>query len=549
MYSPRHSGRCVIRLGVVRESQERERRVGIAPPSVKRLTEKLGFEVVVERGAGEAAGYSDAAYEEAGASLVDAATVGTYREAEAAEAWQADVVVKVNPPTLEEAKRLREGSTLVSLIFPSMSEDLLTDLAERGVEVLALDMVPRITRAQSMDVLSSMANIAGYRAVLEAAQVYQGFFTSQTTAAGSLPPARVLVIGAGVAGLAAVAAARGLGAEVRAFDTRPATREQVESLGGKFLELDFEESGEGGGGYAKVMSKEFIEAEMALFRAQAREVDVIITTALIPGKKAPILVPKDVVDELKPGSVVVDLAAAQGGNCELSEPDVVVDYHGVKIIGYTDLTSRMATSASQFFSANVTNLLNECGGAEEWNLDMENEVLRGACVVHEGERLPPPERKPMPEAQAVSETRPSTKPPPHAKPAQQEIMNPARRAWGTTLGGFAVVLTLFVLGRFAPSEFLQHLTVFVLACFVGWQVVWSVTPALHTPLMSVTNAISGIIIVGGMLQVGSGALEAGRLDWASILGAVAIFVAAINISGGFLVTQRMLRMFRKEDGR
>ncbi|MCA9610646.1 MAG: Re/Si-specific NAD(P)(+) transhydrogenase subunit alpha, partial [Myxococcales bacterium] len=489
MYSPAHSRRCVIRLGVVRESQERERRVGIAPPSVKRLTEKLGFEVVVERGAGEAAGYSDAAYEEAGATIVDSASVGTFVEAEPAEAWRADVVVKVNPPTDEEAKRFREGSTLVSLIFPSMNEALLEGLAERGVTVLALDMVPRITRAQSMDVLSSMANIAGYRSVLEAAEVYQGFFTSQTTAAGSLPPARVLVIGAGVAGLAAVAAARGLGAEVRAFDTRPATREQVESLGGTFLELEFEESGEGGGGYAKVMSKEFIEAEMALFRAQAKEVDVIITTALIPGKKAPLLVPKDVVEALKPGSVVVDLAAAQGGNCELSEPDVIVDHGGVKIIGYTDLTSRMATAASRFFSANVTHLLKECGGGEGWNLDMENEVLRGATVVIDGERLPPPERKPMPEAKpAVSEERHSMKPPPGAKPAQQEIMNPARRAWGTTLGGLVVVLALFVFGRFAPSAFLQHLTVFVLACFVGWQVIWSVTPALHTPLMSVTNA-------------------------------------------------------------
>ncbi|MBX3275654.1 MAG: Re/Si-specific NAD(P)(+) transhydrogenase subunit alpha [Sandaracinaceae bacterium] len=537
-----------MRLGVVRESQARERRVGIAPASVKRLTEKLGFEVVVERGAGVAAGFSDAEYEAAGASVVDPPSDRSYREASEAGAWAADVLVKVNPPTLEEADRIGAGTTLVSLVFPAMNEPLLEKLREKGVTVLALDMVPRISRAQSMDVLSSMANIAGYRAVLEAAQVFQGFFAPQTTAAGSLPPARVLVIGAGVAGLAAIAAARGLGAEVRAFDTRPATREQVESLGGKFLMLDFEESGEGGGGYAKVMSKEFIEAEMALFRAQAAEVDVIVTTALIPGKKAPLLVPKDVVEALRPGSVVVDLAASQGGNCELSQPDVVVEHQGVKIVGYTDLTSRMATSASRFFSANVTNFLSECGGSTSWDLDMDNEVIRGACVVHDGERLPPPEAKPMPEAR-VAEKRPSVAPPSDAKPAQDHIMSPTRGAWGTTAGGLVLVLALFVLGRFAPSDFLQHLTVFVLACFVGWQVVWSVTPALHTPLMSVTNAISGIIIVGGMLQVGSGALEAGRLDWASILGAVAIFVAAINISGGFLVTQRMLRMFRKGDGR
>ena len=507
-----------------------------------RLVEKQGFEVVVERGAGAASGYSDEEYEAAGATLVEPANEGSYRETGKAEAWATDVLVKVNPPTLDEADRIAEGATLVSLVYPAQQEALLEKLADKGVTVLALDKVPRISRAQSMDVLSSMANLAGYRAVLEAAQVYQGFFAPQVTAAGSLPPARVLVIGAGVAGLAAIAAARGLGAEVRAFDTRLAAREQVESLGGKFLEIEFEESGEGGGGYAKTMSKEFIEAEMELFRKQAEEVNIIITTALIPGKKAPLLVPKDVVDKLKPGSIVVDLAAAQGGNCELSEPDVVVDYNGVKIIGYTDLVSRMAFSASTFFSANVTHFLAEVGGATEWDIDLENEVIRGACLVHDGEALPPPERKPPPKAK-----KPSIAPPPSAKPAQKKIMSPTRRAWGSTLGGLGLVLLLFVLGRFAPSDFLQHLTVFVLACFVGWQVVWSVSPALHTPLMSVTNAISGIIIVGGMLQVGPGELEAGHVDWAAILGAVAIFVAAINISGGFLVTQRMLKMFRREE--
>ena len=533
--------------GVVRESYEKERRVGIAPPSLARLIDKLGFEVVVERGAGEKAGFTDADYEEAGATLVKTASEASYRESGKAEAWEADVLVKVRPPTLEEADRLKEGATLVSLVFPSDNEALLEKLAEKDVTVLALDRVPRITRAQSMDVLSSMANLAGYRAVLEAAQEYEGFFAPQVTAAGTLPPARVLVIGAGVAGLAAIAAARGLGAEVRAFDTRVATREQVESLGGNFLELEFEESGEGGGGYAKVMSKEFIEAEMQLFRDQAEEVNIIITTALIPGKKAPLLVPTDVVEKLRPGSIIVDMAAERGGNCELSEPDQLVVHNGVKILGYTDLVSRMASSASIFFSANVVHFLKEVGGAEAWDIDLDNEVIRGACVVTDGELLPPPERKPMPETKK-EEKRHSVRPAADAKPKQDEIMNPARRAWGTTLGGMVVVLGFFVASRFAPSEFLQHLTVFVLACFVGWQVVWAVTPALHTPLMSVTNAISGIIIVGGMLQVGAGHLEAGRLDLASILGAVAIFVAAINISGGFLVTQRMLAMFRKEDG-
>lgn len=530
-------------MGVVRESYEKERRVGIAPPSLGRLVEKLGFEVVVERGAGEASGFTDADYEAEGATLVEPATEGSYRETGSAEAWEADVVVKVRPPTLEEADRLKEGATLVSLVFPAQNEVLLDRLAEKGVAVLALDKVPRITRAQSMDVLSSMANLAGYRAVLEAAHEYQGFFAPQVTAAGSLPPARVLVIGAGVAGLAAIAAARGLGAEVRAFDTRVAAREQVESLGGIFLELEFEESGEGGGGYAKVMSKEFIDAEMQLFREQAREVDIIITTALIPGKKAPLLVPKDVVENLKPGSIIVDMAAEQGGNCELSRPDEVVEHNGVKIIGYTDLVSRMASSASTFFSANVTTFLEELGGAEEWDIDLDNEVIRGSCLVTGGELLPPPPRESAPVPPRLS-----MRPPAHAKPKEHKIMSPTRRAWGTTVGGFVVVLFLFMMGRFAPSDFLQHLTVFVLACFVGWQVVWSVRPALHTPLMSITNAISGIIIVGGMLLVGGGDLEAGRLDVASILGAIAIFVASINISGGFLVTQRMLAMFRKEDG-
>ncbi len=502
---------------------------------------KLGFEVIVERGAGSSSGFSDEDYEAAGATLVDAASGETYRETGEAEAWQADVLVKVNPPTLDEADRIAPGATLVSLIYPAQAEALLAKLAKKDVTVFALDKVPRITRAQSMDVLSSMANLAGYRAVLEAAQEYEGLFAPQVTAAGSLPPARVLVIGAGVAGLAAIAAARGLGAEVRAFDTRLATREQVESLGGSFLEIPFEESGEGGGGYAKTMSKEFIEAEMKLFREQAEEVSVIITTALIPGRKAPLLVPTDVVEKLKPGSIVVDLAASQGGNCELSQPDEVVVHNGVKIIGYTDLVSRMAHSASRLFSANVVHFLKEIGGSEAWDVDLDNEVIRGACVVHDGAPLEPPPRKPMPEAKkpepaAVEEKRPAKKP--AAAPD---------RAWMTIAGSLVVVAALFAAGTFAPPEFLQHLTVFVLACFVGWQVVWSVAPALHTPLMSVTNAISGIIIVGGMLQVGSGKLEAGDMDLASILGAVAIFVAAINISGGFLVTQRMLRMFRRED--
>ncbi len=525
-------------MGIVREAHEGERRVAVAPHSLGKLR-KLGFEIVVERGAGAGAGYSDADYIEAGATIVEPTTAASYRESGEAPAWEADVVVKVRPPSAEEAERLRDGSTLISLIYPTANEPLLEQLAKRGVTAVALDRVPRITRAQSMDVLSSMANLAGYRAVLEAAALYQGFFAPQVTAAGTLPPARVLVIGAGVAGLAAIAAARGLGAEVRAFDTRAATKEQVESLGGKFLELEFEESGEGSGGYAKVMSKEFIEAEMKLFRDQAKEVDIIITTALIPGKKAPLLVPEDVVANLKPGSVVVDMAAEQGGNCALTKPGEVVDHNGVKIVGHTDLVSRMASSASRFFGANLVNLLKELGGAQQWDIDLENEIVRGATQTHAGEVLPPPEVKP-----------PSPpKPAPEATPPSQKVKHEAKPKGPSSAGtifGLLAIGALFAAGQFAPTEsgILQHITVFVLACFVGWQVVWAVTAALHTPLMSVTNAISGIIIVGGMLQVGSG-----ELDVATLLGAVAILVAAINISGGFLVTQRMLQMFVKGDDR
>ncbi|MGE3633857.1 MAG: Re/Si-specific NAD(P)(+) transhydrogenase subunit alpha, partial [Sandaracinaceae bacterium] len=403
-----------------------------------------------------------------------------------------------------------------------------------------------ITRAQSMVVLSSMANLAGYRAVLEAAALYQGFFAPQVTAAGTQPPARVLVIGAGVAGLAAIAAARGLGAEVRAFDTRAAAKEQVESLGGHFLELQFEESGEGGGGYAKVMSKEFIEAEMALFREQAKEVDIAITTALIPGVKAPLLLPKDVVEHLKPGSIVVDMAAEQGGNCELTKPDEVVDFQGVKIVGYTDLVSRMASSASRFFGANIVNLLKEFGGAEKWSVDLDNEIIRGATQAYDGEILPPPEVKPPSPPKPVAAPEPERAASERAAQKQKSGGHghgaAAAPSTAGSVAGLVVIALLFAAGQFAPSALIQHLTVFVLACFIGWQVVWAVTPALHTPLMSVTNAISGIIIVGGMLQVGSG-----EMDLASILGAVAILVAAINISGGFLVTQRMLAMFVKDD--
>jgi len=518
-----------MRIGVPREVEPGERRVAATPESLRKLRE-LGFEVQVERGAGSGAGIADEAYAETGATL-----------AESAEAlWSAsDIIVKVRPPTPDEVTRARPGATLISLLQPERYPTLPPVLQSLKLSAIALERIPRVTRAQKMDVLSSMANLAGYRAVIEAAQHYQGFFAQQITAAGATPPARVLVIGAGVAGLAAIATAKALGAEVRAFDTRSAAREQVESLGATFLEVELKESGDGAGGYAKVMSPEFIAAEMELFRRQAAEVDIIITTALVPGAKAPLLVPRDVVEKLKPGSVIVDMAAEQGGNCELCTPGEVVVHRGVKILGFTDLTSRMANTASRFFANNVVHLLAEMGGGEKFRVDLENDVVRPAVVTHGGELLPPPPRKEPAPAPAKAAPRP---PPTDAKPKQQAIMAPTQRAWGTTLGGLAVISVLFLLGRFAPADFLQHFTVFILACFIGWQVVWSVTPALHTPLMSVTNAISGIIIIGGMLQIGPG------VDLASVLGALAVLVAAINISGGFLVTQRMLKMFRKNPG-
>lgn len=514
-----------MRIGVPAETAPLEKRVACVPDAVRKLI-GAGFQVLVEGGAGAAAGFSDDMYREAGAM------VGTR-----AQAFGSAVVLKVRPPTLEDCAQFVENAVLISILQPDRNPGLVDALNAHHVTSLALEKVPRVTRAQKMDVLSSMANLAGYRAVVEAATAYQGFFSSQTTAAGSMPPARVLVIGAGVAGLAAIAAARALGADVRAFDTRLAAREQVESLGGRFLQLEFSESGDGAGGYAKVMSPEFIAAEMELFRAQAREVDVIITTALVPGTKAPLLVPRDVVDCLKPGSVIVDMAAEQGGNCELTRADEVINHNGVTIIGCTDLTSRMASTASRFFANNVVNLVDEMRKKGAFEVDLENDVIRPALITHGGELLPTVTPAPP------SPPKPAAPPPATAKPAQEHIMVPTRSGWTSTAAGFVAVLLLFIIGRFAPADFLQHSTVFILACFVGWQVVWSVSPALHTPLMSVTNAISGIIVIGGILQIGTG------LDATSLLGAAAVFLASINIAGGFLVTRRMLAMFRKDDSR
>jgi NAD(P) transhydrogenase subunit alpha len=523
-----------LKIGAPKETRPGELRVAVTPESIARLRD-MGLDVTVQRGAGTASGIDDEQYVAAGATIVENAE---------AIFGESDIVLKVRAPTEAEAGSLRQDAVVISLLEPERHEAIPAIIAGRGASAIALERIPRITRAQKMDVLSSMANLSGYRAIIEAAASFEGFFGPQITAAGATRPARVLVIGAGVAGLAAIAAARSLGAEVRAFDTRAAAREQVESLGAKFLEVDIEESGEGGGGYAKVMSKEFIEAEMRLFRAQAAEVDVIVTTALVPGNRAPILVPRDVVEALKPGSVIVDLAAEQGGNCELCVPGEITVHRGVKIIGFTNLPSRMASTASRFFAMNLVHLLADMTPEKRFRIDLESDVVRPALVVHRGEILPRPPRKEPTAAPPREPAKRSMQPPPdHAKPSQTQIQSPTRRAWGTTLFGMAVIASLFALGRFAPGDFLQHFTVFILACFVGWQVIWSVSPALHTPLMSVTNAISGIIVVGGMLQIGHGG------DAASMLGAIAVLFAAINIAGGFLVTHRMLRMFRKDDRR
>lgn len=519
-----------MKLGIPKEIRPGERRVAGTPETVSRLL-KLGFEVQVEAGAGAGAAFTDDDYAQAGASIVPGAR----------ELWEtSDLVLKVQPPDfhpelgVHEAELLREKATLVSFIWPAKNQELIERLAKRRATVLAMDQVPRITRAQKMDALSSMANIAGYRAVIEAASFYGRFFTGQITAAGKVPPAKVLVIGAGVAGLAAIGTARGLGAIVRAFDTRAEVREQVQSMGAEFLEVPIAEDGSGVGGYAKEMSAEFIAAEKALFARQAREVDIIITTALIPGKPAPVLITEEMVRSMRHGSVIVDLAAESGGNCAVTRPGEVTVCEGVTVIGYVDLPSRLAPTASQLYGSNLTHLLADMGGAKSWHIDLDDAVVRGALVLKEGELMWPPPKSALPQPKPAEVKVPKQPQPEAASPA------PARPSHvGTILGLFSLAVLVLV-GAVAPPEFLSHLTVFVLACFVGWQVVWNVTPALHTPLMSVTNAVSGIILVGGMLQV-SGPPTAP----VTVLGGLSVLLATINIVGGFTVTQRMLRMFNR----
>jgi NAD(P) transhydrogenase subunit alpha len=522
-----------ITLAIPRETRSGERRVAATPENVARLT-KVGFRVLVEAQAGAAASFPDEDYAAAGATL----------SADTRAVWQgADIVLKVHPPGphptlgVHEADLLPEGGTLICFLWPGKNPELLERLAARKATALAVDQIPRITRAQKMDALSSMANIAGYRAVIEAASFYGRFFTGQMTAAGRVPPAKVLVIGAGVAGLAAIGAARGLGAIVRAFDTRPTVKEQVKSMGAEFIELHVEEEGEGAGGYAKEMSPAYVNAEMAMFAAQCREVDIIITTALIPNRPAPILITEEMVRSMKKGSVIVDLAAENGGNCALTDPGAVIEQHGIYIIGYMDMPSRLAPTASFLYGNNLTALLADMGGASHFHVDVNDEVVRGALVLLNGALMWPPPKREAPPLPPTPAARPSTMPAVtgHA-PVPPKKTSPAMQ-W---LGVLLLAAIGIGLGLTAPLPFLSHLTVFVLACVVGWQVVWNVTPALHTPLMSVTNAVSGIIIVGGLLHA-SGPLSAP----ATILGGLSILLAMINITGGFMVTQRMLRMFSR----
>lgn len=516
-----------MRVAVPCEVHEDECRVAITPDVVSQLI-KLGFTVSVENDAGIKASFSNEAYIESGAAIVHD-TRALWREA--------DIVLKVRAPEMhlnlgvDEVSFLGPSKTLISFVWPGQNAGLLEQLAQTGATVLAMDTIPRISRAQKMDALSSMANIAGYRAIIEAASRFGRFFTGQITAAGKVPPAKVMVIGAGVAGLSAIGAAKSLGAIVRAFDTRPEVKEQVESMNAEFLELDFSEDGSGQGGYAKTMSAEFIAAEMALFAAQAREVDIIVTTALIPGKPAPKLITEEMVRSMRPGSVVVDLAAEQGGNCASTIPGEVTVAHGVTVIGFTDLPSRLATQSSQLYGNNIRHLLSELtrNSDGQINVDMEDEAIRGATIVNGGEVTWPP---PKPKLQAA----PTIKPP---EPKREEAPVKKENVWVKYLILTVSALSFLWLGSVAPPEFMSHFTVFILACFVGYQVIWNVTPALHTPLMSVTNAISGIIVVGAVLQLSS------KVPLVLWLSGFAVMIATINIVGGFYVTQRMLRMFQR----
>ncbi|KWC76275.1 Re/Si-specific NAD(P)(+) transhydrogenase subunit alpha [Burkholderia cepacia] len=526
-------------IGVPLETANEERRVATVPDVVEKLI-KLGFSVAVQSGAGTGANFSDDDYRTAGAEVV----------ATAADLWgRSDIVLKVRPPSSEEVALLREGSTLVGFVWPAQNPELMQQLAAKRATVLAIDSLPRtLSRAQKMDALTSMAGVSGYRAVIEAAHAFGRYFNGQITAAGKVPPAKVFVAGAGVAGLAAIGTAAGLGAIVRANDTRAEVADQVKSLGGEFVKVDYEEEGSGGGGYAKVMSEGFQQAQRAMYAQQAKDADIIITTALIPGKPAPKLITAEMVQSMKPGSVIVDMAGEQGGNCELTVPGEAVVRHGVTIVGYTDLASRLARQSSTLYATNLLRVIEELCKAKDGtiNVDFNDDAIRGLTVIKEGNvTWPPP---------------PIQQPAAAPKPAAAPVAAAASKGHGHGSGEpmsakslaivFAVgALAFLLVGQFAPATFLAHFTVFVLACFVGYMVIWNVTPSLHTPLMSVTNAISSIIAIGALVQVAPPLGEAAAGDRPSglILGLAvgALTLTAVNMFGGFAVTRRMLAMFRK----
>ncbi len=522
-----------VKIGAPKEIEPGEARVAMTPDSALQL-QKLGYDCVIEAGAGEAAGFTDAAYEAAGVEVVKTA----------AALWKAaDVVTKVRPPTTAEAKKFREGQLLISFFWPGQNEKLMETAKSAGTNVIAMDMVPRISRAQKMDALSSTANIAGYRAVIEAGNNFGRFFTGQVTAAGKVPPAKVLVIGAGVAGLAAIGTSTSLGAITYAFDVRPEVAEQIESMGAEFVFLDFEDTQDSSatGGYAAPSSPEFREKQLEKFREMAPEIDIVICTALIPGRDAPVLWTADMVEMMKPGSVIVDLAAERGGNCELTQKDErIVSDNGVVVIGYTDFPSRMAAQSSTLYATNIRHMMTDLTPDKDGavNHNMEDDVIRGATAVFAGEiTYPPPPPKVAAIAAAPKKEKPKELTPEEKRAAEVAAFKAQTKNQVTLLAiGGALVLGV---GLIAPATFMQHFIVFVLSVFIGFQVIWNVAHSLHTPLMAVTNAISSIIILGALMQIGSSSLLI------TVLAALGIFMAAVNIFGGFLVTRRMLAMFQK----
>ncbi|MEM6744133.1 MAG: Re/Si-specific NAD(P)(+) transhydrogenase subunit alpha [Pseudomonadota bacterium] len=523
-----------MKIGALKETYPGEKRVALTPGSAARL-QKLGYDCAVEAGAGVGADISDEAYREAGVEVVEGASA----------LWTAaDVVVGVRGPTLEELDAAPDGKTLISFVWPGQNEELLNKMAAKNMTVLAMDMVPRISRAQKMDALSSMANIGGYRAVIEAANNFGRFFTGQVTAAGKVPPAKVLVVGAGVAGLAAIGASTSLGAITYAFDVRPEVAEQINSMGAEFVYLDFEEAVADGaktGGYAAPQSEEFREKQLEKFRELAPEVDIVITTALIPGRPAPKLWTKDMVEAMKPGSVIVDMAAERGGNCDLTVPDEkIVTDNKVTIVGYTDYPSRMAAQSSNLYATNIFRMFEDLTPEKDGEVvvNMDDDVIRGSTVTKGGEITYPP---PPPKVNAIAAQKPAEK-----KPEETSEQKAAREAaeLKSGLNRTAIMLAAggalcLLVGSIAPAAFMQHFTVFVMAVFVGYHVIWGVAHSLHTPLMAITNAISSIIIVGALLQIGSGSV------FVAILAGLSVFMASVNIFGGFLVTRRMLAMFQK----